>query len=404
MDKRRPQRHNSDNFQNKQEDDFMPYETQAPVEKAPVPVVAITPGDTNGVGYEVVLKTFAEPQMLELCTPIIYGNPKTMAYHRKALGIDVNYSVIQRAEEARPERLNLLAVSDEETKIDFGQSSPEAGKAALQSLEAAMNDYREGRFDVLVTAPINKHSIQSDSFHFCGHTEYIQERVGEGAEALMILLNDRVRVALVTTHLPIAEIAKNLTVDGIMGKLRILNATLRRDFLITRPRIAVLALNPHAGDDGLLGKEEQTIIQPAIAQANEERIDAYGPFPADGFFGSAAYEHYDAILAMYHDQGLAPFKVLAMDDGVNYTAGLPIVRTSPDHGTAYDIAGKGIADENSFRQALFLATDVWRNRQRYDEAYENPLPKLYHEKREDERRERHRPAPFPPKAEEAKAE
>lgn len=357
-----------------------------------VPVVAITAGDTNGVGYEVIMKALAEPLMLELCTPIIYGNPKTMAYHRKALGIELNYTVIQSAEEACEGRVNLLAVSGEETKIEFGQSSAEAGQAALMSLEAAVADYREGRFDVLVTAPINKHSIQNDAFHFPGHTEYIEERLGDGAKALMILMNERLRVALATTHLPVSEIARNLTKEGILKKLRILDITLRRDFLFTRPRIAVLSLNPHAGDDGLLGQEEQTIIIPAIEQANEECIDAYGPFPADGFFGSAAYEHYDAILAMYHDQGLAPFKVLAMDDGVNYTAGLPIVRTSPDHGTAYDIAGQGKADEHSFMRALYLAIDVFRNRQRYDEATENPLPKLYHERREDERRERHRNA------------
>lgn len=359
-------------------------------ERIEVPVVAITPGDTNGVGYEVILKTFSEPLMLELCTPIIYGNPKTMAYHRKALGIEVNYTVIQKADEAREGRLNLLAVSDVELKIEFGQSSPDAGKAALQSLEAAVQDFREGLFDVLVTAPINKHSIQGDEFHFPGHTEYIEERLGEGEKALMILMNERVRVALATTHLPVSQIAQHLTTEGILEKLVILNKTLRRDFLLTRPRIAVLALNPHAGDNGLLGEEEKTIIMPAIEKANEMRIDAYGPYPADGFFGSAAYEHYDAILAMYHDQGLAPFKVLAMDDGVNYTAGLPIVRTSPDHGTAYDIAGKGVADENSFRHALYQAIDVFRNRQQYDEATHDPLPKLYHEKREDERKERHR--------------
>lgn len=355
-----------------------------------VPVVGITAGDTNGVGYEVIMKTLAEPLMLELCTPILYGNPKTMAYHRKALGIELNYTVIQHAKEARTGRINLLAVSDEETRIDFGQSSEEAGRAALKCLEAAISDYRDGLFDVLVTAPINKHSIQSDTFHFPGHTEYIEERLGDGAKALMILMNERVRVALATTHLPVSQIAASLTTEGILEKLRILHATLCRDFLLTRPRIAVLALNPHAGDDGLLGEEEQDIILPAIVQANEEHIDAYGPFPADGFFGSAAYEHYDAILAMYHDQGLAPFKLLAMDDGVNYTAGLPIVRTSPDHGTAYDIAGQGKANETSFRQALYLATDIFRNRQRYDEAHINPLPKFYHERREDERRERHR--------------
>ncbi len=357
-----------------------------------LPRVAITAGDTNGVGYEVILKTLVEPLMLELCIPILYGNPKTMAYHRKALGIEINYTVIQQAAEARPGRINLLAVSDEETRIEFGQSSEEAGQAALKCLEAAVADYREGLYDVLVTAPINKHSIQQEGFHFPGHTEYIEERLGEGAKALMILMNERVRVALATTHLPVSQIAGSLTTEGILEKLRILHTALRRDFLITRPRIAVLALNPHAGDDGLLGEEEQTILTPAIQQANEERIDAYGPYPADGFFGSAAFEHYDAVLAMYHDQGLAPFKLLAMNDGVNYTAGLPIVRTSPDHGTAYDIAGQGKADENSFRQALYLAIDVFRNRQRYDEAVADPLPKLYHERREDERRERHRNA------------
>lgn len=388
-------RNNSGNYQSSipsayNDEALDPVEVQAePVE---VPVVAITPGDTNGVGYEVIMKTFAEPMMCDLCTPIIYGNPKTMTYHRKALGIDVNYTVIQHPTEAVEGRLNVLAVSDDEIKIDFGQSSQEAGRAALQSLEAAMADYREGNYDVLVTAPINKHSIQSDEFHFPGHTEYIEQRVGDGDKALMILLNDRVRVALATTHLPISEIASHLTTEGILEKLRLLHKTLCRDFLITHPRIAVLALNPHAGDDGLLGQEEKEIIQPAIDQANAEHIDAYGPYPADGFFGSAAYEHYDAILAMYHDQGLAPFKVLAMDDGVNFTAGLPIIRTSPDHGTAYDIAGKSQADENSFRQAVYLAIDVWRNRQRYDEAFENPLPKLYHERREDDR-QRHRPLP-----------
>lgn len=388
-------RNNSGNYQSSipsayNDEALDPVEVQAePVE---VPVVAITPGDTNGVGYEVIMKTFAEPMMCDLCTPIIYGNPKTMTYHRKALGIDVNYTVIQHPTEAVEGRLNVLAVSDDEIKIDFGQSSQEAGRAALQSLEAAMADYREGNYDVLVTAPINKHSIQSDEFHFPGHTEYIEQRVGDGDKALMILLNDRVRVALATTHLPISEIASHLTTEGILEKLRLLHKTLCRDFLITHPRIAVLALNPHAGDDGLLGQEEKDIIQPAIDQANAEHIDVYGPYPADGFFGSAAYEHYDAILAMYHDQGLAPFKVLAMDDGVNFTAGLPIIRTSPDHGTAYDIAGKSQADENSFRQAVYLAIDVWRNRQRYDEAFENPLPKLYHERREDDR-QRHRPLP-----------
>lgn len=352
--------------------------------------IGITPGDINGVGYEVILKTFSDPTMLELCTPIIYGNPKTMAYHRKACELTTNYTVIQRAEEAKANTLNLLVVTENENKIEFGQSSPEAGQEALLSLEAAVEDWRKDMIDVIVTAPINKHSIQSEQFHFPGHTEYIQERLGEGNEALMILMNSELRVALVTTHLPISEVAGGVTGDAILKKLRILNQTLQRDFLITHPRIAVLALNPHAGDDGLLGSEEKDIIIPTMKLAEEEKIQVYGPFPADGFFGNRTYEHYDAVLAMYHDQGLAPFKVLAMDDGINYTAGLPVVRTSPDHGTAYDIAGKGLADENSFRQALFTAIDIYRNRLQYDEARENPLQKLYVDRREDERRERTR--------------
>lgn len=350
--------------------------------------IGITPGDINGVGYEVVLKTFSDPIMLELCTPIIYGNPKTMAYHRKACELTTNYNAIYNAGEAKEDRVNLVVISEVENKIEFGQSSPEAGQEALKSLEAAVEDWRQGLIDVIVTAPINKHNIQSEQFHFPGHTEYIQERLGDGQEALMILMNEQLRVALVTTHLPISEVAGGVTGDAILKKLRILNATLQRDFLITHPRIAVLALNPHAGDDGLLGSEEIDIIKPAMLLAEEEKIHVFGPYPADGFFGSRAYEHYDAVLAMYHDQGLAPFKVLAMDDGINFTAGLPVVRTSPDHGTAYDIAGKGIADENSFRQAVYTAIDVWRNRIQYDEAHENPLPKLYVDRREDERRER----------------
>lgn len=354
--------------------------------------VGITHGDTNGVGYEVIMKTFAEPTIYELCTPIVYGNPKVMAFHRKAMEQTVNYSTINDASEARPDRLNLVAVQDEEVKVDFGKPAPEAGQAALEALERALADYRDGKIDVLVTAPINKSTIQSESFHFPGHTEYIQDRVGEGSEALMILMNDRIRVALVTTHMPISRVAGAITEDGIVGKLRTFNQSLKRDFNINMPRIAVLALNPHAGDNGLLGHEENTIIKPAMETATQEGIRCFGPFAADGFFGARTYEHYDGVLAMYHDQGLTAFKTIAMDDGVNFTAGLPIVRTSPDHGTAYDIAGQGRADENSFRQAIFTAIDVWRNRGFYDEALVQPLEKLYHERREDDRR-----GPFMPR-------
>lgn len=345
--------------------------------------VAITHGDTNGIGYEVILKTFAEPAMLDLCIPIIYGSPKVAAYHRKALNLQTNFSIIENAKDAQEGRLNLLTTFEDEVKVDLGQPSPEAGQAALKALDRAMTDYRMGLYDVLVTAPINKNTIQSDMFHFRGHTEYIEQSVGEGQKALMILMNDTLRVALVTTHLPIKDVAKAITKENIIEKATIFSQSLKRDMRISAPRIAVLALNPHAGDGGVLGTEEQDIISPAIAELEQQGVLAFGPYAADGFFGSGTYAHYDGVLAMYHDQGLAPFKTLALENGVNFTAGLPIVRTSPDHGTAYDIAGKGIADEQSFRQAIYAAIDIYRNRHNYDEPLADPLPKLYHEKRED---------------------
>lgn len=345
--------------------------------------IGITSGDTNGIGYEVILKTFAEPTIFELCTPIVYGNPRVATYHRKGLNLATNFASVQDAAEAEPDRLNMVVVDDAEVKVELGTPSQEAGKQALRSLDRALQDYRDGKLDAIVTAPINKNTIQSDTFKFPGHTEYIQANMGEGNEALMILMNERLRVALVTTHLPIAKVAQAITEDSVLAKLRILHHSLCRDFALSMPRIAVLALNPHAGENGLLGSEEQQVIQPAIEKAVAEGIAVFGPYPADGFFGSRAYEHFDAVLAMYHDQGLTAFKALAMEDGVNYTAGLPIVRTSPAHGTAYDIAGQGVADENSFRQAIFTATDIWRNRAFYDEGHQNPLPKLYHDRRED---------------------
>ncbi len=345
--------------------------------------VAITHGDTNGVGYEVILKAFDDPQMLELCTPIIYGSPKVAAYHRKVLNLQTNFTIIEKAEEAKEGKLNLLTTFDDEVKIELGTPAKEAGEAALAALDRAMTDYRSGLYDVIVTAPINKKTIQSNLFHFCGHTEYIESCVGDGNKALMILMNDVLKVALVTTHLPIKDVASAITKEAIVEKAILLNNSLKRDFGLTRPRIAVLALNPHAGDDGLLGKEENEVIMPAIAELESKGVMAFGPYAADGFFGSGNYRHYDAVLAMYHDQGLAPFKTLAQENGVNYTAGLPIVRTSPDHGTAYDIAGKGVADAQSFREAIYAAIDIYRNRKNYDEAGAHPLPKLYHEKRDE---------------------
>ena len=310
--------------------------------------VGITHGDINGVGYEVILKTFAEPEMMELCTPVVYGSPKVAAYHRKAMDISANFSIINSAKEIQDGRLNVLNCTAEELKVELGKPTAEAGKAALDALERALSDYREGGIDVLVTAPINKHTIQSETFHFPGHTEYIEERVGDGNKSLMILMKNDFRVALVTGHV-----------------------------------IAVFSLNPHAGDNGLLGTEEQDVIIPAMEELKAKGIQCFGPYPADGFMGAGNFTHFDGIMAMYHDQGLAPFKALAMDEGVNYTAGLPIVRTSPAHGTAYDIAGQGVASEDSFRQAIYIAIDVFRNRCMEREISANPLRKQYYEKRDD---------------------
>ena len=345
--------------------------------------VGITHGDINGVGYEVILKTFSDPTMLELCTPVVYGSPKVAAYHRKAMEIQTSFSIVNSAEEVQDGRVNVVNCIEEELKVELTKPTSEAGKTALAALERALADYREGLFDVLVTAPINKHTIQSDAFHFPGHTEYIEERVGEGQKALMILLKGDFRVALVTGHVPVRDIAGELTKELIMEKMEIFHRSLKKDFGIDNPRIAVFSLNPHAGDNGLLGTEEQEVIIPAMKEMIARGVQCFGPYPADGFMGSGNYTHFDGILAMYHDQGLAPFKALAMDEGVNFTAGLPIVRTSPAHGTAYDIAGKGIASEDSFRQAVYVAMDVFRNRAWEREISARPLRKQYYEKRDD---------------------
>lgn len=344
--------------------------------------VGITHGDMNGIGYEVILKTFSDSRVAELCTPIIYGSSKIAAYHRKALDLPpVNMNIISEAEDAGINRVNIINCVEEDVKVELSQSTAAAGQAAFRALEAAVTDLKRGVIDVLLTAPINKHNIQNEEFHFPGHTEYLEECFGGlGKKALMILLNDQLRVALVTGHIPLSEVAGALNPEEITHKLRIFNQSLKQDFGIVKPRIAVLSLNPHAGDAGLLGKEEETIIRPAMQEAEKRGVMSFGPYAADGFFGARMYERFDGILAMYHDQGLAPFKTLAMDDGVNYTAGLPIVRTSPAHGTAYDIAGQNKASEESFRQALYTALDIYRNRLRYREATANPLRKQYFDK------------------------
>lgn len=344
--------------------------------------VGITHGDMNGIGYEVILKTLSDSRIAELCTPVIYGSSKVAAYHRKALDLPpVNMNIIAQVEEAGLNRVNIINCVDDEVKVELAQPTAAAGEAAFRALEAAVTDLKRGAIDVLLTAPINKHTIQNEEFHFPGHTEYLEECFGGvGKKGLMILLNDRLRVALVTGHIPLAEVASALTVEGIVSKLRIFNQSLKQDFGIVKPRIAVLSLNPHAGDAGLLGKEEEEIILPAMQEAEKRGVMSFGPYAADGFFGSEMYDRFDGVLAMYHDQGLAPFKTLAMDDGVNFTAGLPIVRTSPAHGTAYDIAGQNLASEQSFRQALYTALDIYRNRLSYREATANPLRKQYFDK------------------------
>ena len=343
--------------------------------------VGITHGDINGVGYEVIIKTLSEARILELCTPVIYGSSKVLAYHRKIMDLEqVNLSIINRIQDAGHNRVNIINSVDGEVKVDIAQSTAEAGIASFKALEDAIKDLKSGEIDVLLTAPINKDNIQNDNFAFPGHTEYLEQMCGNGKKALMILLNENVRIALVTGHVPLASVASQLTIQGIVDKLKIFNNSLKQDFRIIRPRIAVLALNPHAGENGLLGSEEKEVIIPALLEADKQGILCFGPFAADGFFGSRNHEKYDGVLAMYHDQGLIPFKTLAMEDGVNYTAGIPVVRTSPAHGTAYDIAGKNLASEASFRNALYLAVDVFRNRKFMQEAQKNPLRKQYFER------------------------
>lgn len=340
--------------------------------------VAITQGDTNGIGYEVILKLFDDNRLFELCTPVVYGSAKVAQFYRKACGLQGQApQQVTSASEARAGQLNIINVVGEDLRVEPGVPSEEAGKAAFAALEAAVADLRAGKVDVLLTAPINKKSIQSELFTFPGHTEYLETSIGsEGHDkALMILCNEVMRVALVTTHLPVSRLSESITKEGIVEKLELFERSLIEDFGIVKPRIAVLSLNPHAGEEGLLGSEEKEIIAPAIEEARNRKIHAFGPYTADGFFGAGLFRKFDGVLAMYHDQGLAPFKSLAMDSGVNFTAGLPFVRTSPDHGTGYDIAGKNLADPSSMRQALYCAIDVLRNRRNHAAATANPIYK-----------------------------
>ena len=347
--------------------------------------VGITVGDTNGIGIEVALKSVGVPEMMDLCIPVIYGSSKIVSYHRNACGLtNIQINHTKSAENLKDNMPNLVECIDQDIKVELGQPGKQAGLASFQALEAAVRDLKSGIIDVLVTAPISKDNIQSEQFHFPGHTEYLESAIGEGEKALMILCTADLRVALVTGHLPLSQVPTSLTAEDIREKLRLFNKSLKRDFNIDGPRIAVLSLNPHAGENGMLGTEERDIILPAMQQSlDEDGVQCFGPYAADGFFGARHYRRFDGVLAMYHDQGLAPFKTIAMDEGVNFTAGLPFVRTSPDHGTGYDIAGQGIANESSMRHAIYTAIDVYRNRARFDESRANPLPKLFQDRGRD---------------------
>jgi len=336
-------------------------------------IAGISHGDINGIGYEVIIKALSDPQINDVCIPVVYGSPKVAAYHRKALNVNnFSFNNIRTPDEAHSKKANMINCLDDNIRVELGRSTSQGGEAALICLEKAVEDLKSGKINVLITAPIDKHNVQSEKFNFNGHTEYLKSETG-AEEVLMFMISESMRIGVATGHIPLSKVPELITVDSLLSKMRLMNKSLILDFGIRKPRIAVLGLNPHAGDNSLLGSEEAEIINPAIAQAQNEGIMAFGAFPADGFFGAGSFTKFDGILAMYHDQGLTPFKALSFDSGVNFTAGLPFVRTSPVHGTAFSIAGKGEASENSFRQAIYLACDIFRNRQIYSELTQNPL-------------------------------
>lgn len=330
--------------------------------------VGITQGDGNGIGYEVIIKALADERMLDLCTPVIYGSSKIFGFYKKQIHNvgQINTNVINSAREAHPKRVNIVNCLPENVFVEPGQPTAESAKSAMTSLERAVEDVKNGDIDVLVTAPINKRAMVNEGFGYTGHTEYLEKQFGVD-EVAMIMVCDQLKVGVVTGHIPLKDVSSRLSKDLIVKKLRLMKRSLERDFGIHAPKIAVLGLNPHCGDGGLLGDEEQSIILPAVQEATAEGIMAFGPYSPDGFFGLGNYSKYDAVLAMYHDQGLTPFKALAFELGVNYTAGLPIVRTSPDHGTAYEMAGRDLADPRSMISSIYAAIDVYNSRMDYDE-------------------------------------
>lgn len=339
-----------------------------------LPVIGITTGDLNGVGMEVILKTLMDTRVAEYCTPVVYGSTKVLSYWKKVIGHpEFNLHFVKSLDQIHHKKPNLLVCWEEDVEIKPGEDTPTGGMYAFRSLEKATADLKQGLIHALVTAPLNKHNINSDSLPFTGHTEYLASQAGV-SDYMMMLISHEIKVGLVTGHVPLKDVASRITVELILKKLQVLKKSLESDFATVKPKIGVLGLNPHAGDNGLLGNEDKEIIAVACQKAQDEGLLAYGPYSADGFFGNRQYEKFDAVLAMYHDQGLIPFKYMAFDDGVNYTAGLPFIRTSPDHGTAYAIAGKNQASEVSFRNALYAAIDLVRTRNEHFRLTENALP------------------------------
>lgn len=335
-------------------------------------IVGISQGDVNGIGLEVVLKTLMEPGIAEVCTPVLFSSQKTVSYYRKVLGLDeFNFNPIRDLSQINNKKANVFICYEEEVNIEMGKPTEIAGKYAYLSLKRATEALLNKQIDALVTAPINKSTIQSPDFNFVGHTEYLGSVLG-GSPLMLLCSDSGLRIAVVTGHVPVKDIASHITIENVAGKILKLHESLTKDFGIRKPKIAVLGLNPHAGDNGTIGTEDKEIILAAIQKTNTNGL-VYGPYAADGFFGNGTYKQFDGILAMYHDQGLIPFKTIAFNDGVNFTAGLNGVRTSPDHGTAYEIAGKNIANEQSFKKALYAAIDIFKNRKLHSEVSGNPL-------------------------------
>ncbi|HQW83902.1 MAG TPA: 4-hydroxythreonine-4-phosphate dehydrogenase PdxA [Ferruginibacter sp.] len=340
------------------------------------PVIGISCGDINGIGIEIILKTLADNRILDFCCPVLFGNNKTVNFYRKGLAdANINFFMTKDLNRINYKQINLFNCWEEEVNINPGILNDIGGKYAVLSLTTAGKALKSNLIDGLVTAPLQKSNTQSDTFNFTGHTPYLKNLFG-ATDVVMFMIAQNMKVALLTEHVPLHDVAKYITRDAISSKLQLINNSLKRDFNINKPRIAVLSLNPHAGDEGLIGKEEEEIIKPAIKDAKQRDIFCFGPYPADAFFARGQYEKFDAVLAMYHDQGLIPFKSLAIGEGVNYTAGLPGIRTSPDHGVAFDIAGQGKADESSFREAIFKCIDIIYGRNEYDEQHNNPLKKI----------------------------